>query len=535
MTRARLIVAVSGENGDVVRRRVEAAIDRGADAIELRVDLMGPIDADFFRALRVATPSAVPFILTLRSAAEGGGWDGGDDDRVSRLIELGPFADYIDVELALWRRSANIRQKIGLALRRADVVSHSEGREEIEFGRRRRLILSRHDFSGRPTTLQTDLVTMLGEPQCEVPKLAWRARSVRDNFEAFELMQDSPRPIIAACMGPDGALSRIAARKFGAFGTFAALEAGQETAAGQLTIAELKRRFRWDAIDAQTALYGVIGDPVGHSISPDVHNAAFAEAGINAVYVPLPVRPGYESFKALMVEVMARPWLDFRGFSITVPHKENAIRFLNESGGAIDPPARTIGAVNTLRLDQDGSLSGFNTDAPAVVASLRTAGGSESGGSLAGRRVLILGAGGVARAAAAGLRDAGATVAVANRTTSRANDLAASLGCEAVPWEGRGSVSADAIINCTTAGMFPNDAETPFAADWLRPETVVMDVVYRPRMTRLLREAGRRGCQTLDGLGMFLLQAAGQFEIWTGRRPGPGTMERAAQESLGRD
>lgn len=349
-----LIAPVSGEHIDDVRGKVEAAIAGGADAIELRIDLIGELSVDDLRTLRLSTPQEVPFILTIRSVGEGGQWDGGDDDRVSRMIELGPFVDYIDVELDLWRRSANIRQKIELALHRADPAYQDGGEDASSFVARRKLILSKHDLTGRPATLQKDLVEMLSEPACEVPKIAWRARTVRDNFEALELTQGCAKPPMLICMGEEGVLSRVAARKVGAFGAFAAIGRGLGTAAGQPTIEEFKSLYGWDRIDPQTSLYGVIGDPVAHSLSPMVHNAAFAGANINAVYLPIRVWPGYESFKAFMIELLARPWLGFRGFSITIPHKENALRFLVESVGDITADAKRIGAINTLHMNDNG-------------------------------------------------------------------------------------------------------------------------------------------------------------------------------------
>lgn len=511
-----LIVPVSGEHIDDVRGQVEKAIAQGADAIELRVDLMGSLTSDDLRTLRKTTPGEVSFLLTIRSAAEGGQWDAGDDERVSRLIELGPFVDYIDVELALWRRSANIRQKIELALHRADPAYATGGEDESSFVARRKLILSRHDFHSRPSTLQKDLVEMLAEPACAAPKIAWRARSVRDNFEAFEHMRGCAKPPLLICMGEEGLLSRVLAKKFGAFGSFASLERGMETAAGQPSIEDIRKRYRWDAIDRQTEVYGVIGDPVSHSLSPQVHNAAFADAGINAVYLPMRVLPGYESFKALMVEVLARSWMDVRGFSVTIPHKENALRWLKDVGGVIDPAALRIGAVNTIVLRSDGTIHGRNTDYEAALAGIQTAVAKRStiGAPL---RAAVLGAGGVARAVVAALKQLSADVTIFNRTAERAKALAEELNCAAGDWENRQATEVDLIANCTSVGLAPDIEQTPYPADALRPGMIVFDTVYRPVETRLLRDAAGAGCTTLSGLDMFTRQAAAQFAWWAGR------------------
>ncbi len=512
-----LIAPISGSTPDDVQQHADTALTAGANAIELRLDLTGPYSADDLRALRRTIPSEVPLILTIRSSAEGGAWDGGDDDRVSRLIELGPLVDYIDVELALWLRSANIRQKIGLALRRAGHVSQHAGHEEIEDARPRRLILSRHDHAGRPASLHSDLLAMCKEPLCDVAKLAWRARTVRDNFEAFELLRESPRPVIAICMGGHGVASRVLAKKFGAFGTFSAPAAGLETAVGQLTLVDMRTRYRWDDMDAQTAVYGLIGEPIAHSLSPVAHNAAFDSAHVNAVYLPFEVSPGYEPLKAFMVEAMARPWLDLRGLSITIPHKENALRFLRESGGDLDETSLRIGAINTIRIDDGGRLVGRNTDYDAALASISKAVGRDPS-QFKGLRTSVLGAGGVARAVVAALTAHGAIVTIFNRTENKASALSAEFGCRHRPWAERETATADLLVNCTSVGLWPAASESPVSPKALSPPMAVFDTVYRPIQTRLLTDARGKGCPTQDGLSMFLHQAQAQFELWTGRQ-----------------
>lgn len=541
-----LIVPVFAHDAEHLRAAHTAALQAGADLIELRVDLSEGVKDEDIRALR-ETPG-VPVILTIRAAAEGGQWERGDDERISRLIELGPIADYIDVELSTWRRSANIRQKIGLALTRAAYVSQADGREEIVNPGKRKLILSLHELRDRPPRLHADFLAMLGEPACAVPKLVWRARTIRDNFEAFELMRQSPRPAIVICLGESGLLSRVLSRKFGAFATFAALTPGAQTAPGQPTADDLRRRYRWDAIDEETHVYGVVGHPLGHSLSPVVHNAAFAALEENAVYLPMPVGPGYESFKAFIAEVLARPWLDFRGFSVTTPHKENARRYLRETGRMIEPLAERIGAVNTMTLDGNGCLSGYNTDAPAVLASVMSLSAPGAPGlgrgvppdmapapgahppSLGGLRVAVLGAGGVARAVVAALSEAGAEITIYNRSSARAAALAETFNSRHAPWEARAQAEADLLVNCTTLGMWPDTAASPMPADALTARMAVFETIYNPPQTRLLRDAAERGCAVIDGLFMFLHQARAQSRLWTGRTAPPEVF-RAAVES----
>lgn len=521
-----LIVPIAGHDIAEVRDRVERAVTVGADAIELRVDRMGELSSEALRALRLETPRHVPFILTIRSAAEGGAWDGNDDDRVSRLIELGPFVEYIDVELALWRRSANIRQKIELALHRADRVSQEGGREEIEFAERRRLILSCHDTKSRPQTMQSTLVEMFGEPACTVAKLAWRARSIRDNFEALEHEQIAPKPAMLLCMGDDGLMSRVLAKKVGAFGTFASLERGQESAPGQPTIAELKELYRWDAIDADTALFGVIGDPVAHSLSPRMHNAAFAALGLNALFLPMHVNAGYESFKAFMLESTARRWLHFRGCSVTIPHKEDALRFCRAQGAAVDERAARIGAVNTLVLDAAGNLSAFNTDYDGARACIEEALAAQRRSS-SGAAAAVLGAGGVARAAVAALVDLGADVTIFNRTEARGRALADEFGCRCAPWDARITARPDLVVNCTSIGMRPADEERLLSPGALAERPLVFDTVYRDGLTALISEARAAGCPTIDGRDLLLRQGMRQFQLWTGHLAPQAVMSRA--------
>ncbi len=521
-----LAVPVFGDRVEEVRARIARAVEQGADLIEMRLDLMPGVGDDPVRALcREAGPN-VRKILTIRSAAEGGQYDGGDDKRLSRLIELGPAFDYVDMELAVYRRSANIQQKLRMALRRAGHVSQADGVEQIESAARRRLILSRHDLRQRPRTMQADFVAMLDCETCDVPKLAWQARSIRDNFEAFELMRTSPKPAIMICLGEDGLLSRVLAKKFGAFASFASLSEDAASASGQVPLQTLRQRYRWDAINAKTRVYGVVGDPVGHSLGPVVHNAGFEAVGENAVYLPMRVSGSYEAFKAFMVEVTARPWLGLSGLSITIPHKQHAARFVAEHGGRLDTTAERVGAINTMLLGQDGSLEGCNTDMPASVDALCLGLGCDAK-ALAGRRVAVLGAGGVARAVVASLADACADVTVFNRSESKAQMLAATFGCKSGAWADRPGNQAEILVNCTSVGMRPQIDATPIPRDRLREGLIVFDAVYNPRWTKLLQDAVDAGCRTIDGQTLFLAQACRQFELWTGR-PAPREAFREA-------
>jgi 3-dehydroquinate dehydratase/shikimate dehydrogenase len=524
-----LVSSVWGDSLKQVRQRIDEAVSSAVDIIELRLDLMEGLEDDHLRSLRQHV--GVPLLLTIRSAAEGGAWEGGDDERISRLIELGPMAHYIDVEWTTWQRSADLRGKIALALERAGHVLQADGKEEIDQAAHRRLILSKHDLLGRPIKLHADLLALVSEPACSVAKIAWRARTIRDNFEALELMRISPKPVIVICMGEDGLLSRVLAKKFGAFGTFAACSPGSQTAPGQPLVADLKHLYRWDGISADTRVYGLIGDPVRHSLGPAVHNAAFAALDLDAVYLPMRVDPSFESFKAFMVEVLARPWLDFRGFSVTSPHKQNAARFIREFGGRLDDLADRLDAVNTLTLSPEGALTGHNADYTAALEAICAGLGCQPAG-LAGMNVAVLGAGGVARAVVAALAEAGARLTIFNRDTAKARLLADAFDCRVALWGDRLACDASLLVNCTSVGMWPavDDSVMPEAV--LKPPLAVFDVVYTPPQTKLLRDAAAKGCGIISGLTMFAMQAREQSRRWTDRVLPLDLFLRTAQSAL---
>ncbi len=504
-----------------LREQVDRARRAGAQIVELRVDCIGDVAA-VEALLREEHP--LPYILTIRAASEGGQWDGDDAERVAlyeRLALLMP--GYVDVEFETWRRSANLRQKIGLI---AGAGTTGGPAEDAPGGRpRNALILSQHDWHSTPAPLAP-----LFDALCEAPgaaaKLVFRAADARDALRVLvELCRCRGRkPLIALCLGEAGLATRVLARKFGALLTFAALRAGAESAPGQPTIAELRETYRWDALSARTDVYGVVGWPVAHSRSPLIHNAGMAALGICGAYVPLPVAPDAAAFDDFLRIVCEHPELGIRGLSVTIPHKQHALRWLEQRGAEISPAARRCGAVNTLTHTERG-WSGANTDGTAFVRALRdTLDLSDV------RSAAVLGAGGAARAIAAALIDAGVGVTLFNRTSARGADLARELGCAAEAWSRRGETSADLLVNATSAGMWPDAGESPFPADRLHRGMIVAETVYRPRRTRLLESAAGAGCRTIDGEEMFLAQAAEQFTLWHGR-PAPAEAFRAALDS----
>jgi len=268
-------------------------------------------------------------------------------------------------------------------------------------------------------------------------------------------------------------------------------------------------------INGTTQLFGIIGHPVSHSLSPVMHNAALGAMGVNGIYVPMDVTDLESGVAGLRA-------LGFRGVSVTIPHKEEIMALLDE----IDPVARRIGAVNTLhfRSHPDSGelvLRGFNTDwlgSNLALAEVMT---------LPGSRVLVLGAGGAAKGVCFGLVEAGAEVVITNRSKERGQALADWLGCSFVPTDAIADLEAHALVNTTSVGMAPDIDGIPIDPSLLPRFSVVMDIVYAPLETRLLCEAGKAGCTTVDGLAMLLNQAAVQLKIWTGVQPPLDVMRQA--------
>lgn len=529
----RLTVPITVHDRPAALADAARAATLGADLVEYRLDTFCPPDVDVEEIQKLVAESPLPCIVTCRPTWEGGDYDGDEMHRIS-LMEHAGLGDqgitpaYLDIELKAYQTSANLRQKVGL------VVDHEDQpRPDVTAG----LILSSHDFVTQPADLDRKLMAMAEAPACRVIKLAWRARSLRDNLEAFEILRRKLKPTIALCMGDAGLPSRVLAKKFGALLTFAALDPASGTAPGQPTVSELKNLYRWDAVQEDTAVYGVIGYPVGHSMSPAFHNAGFDETGFNGVYLPMPIPPEYEHFKATVLSWLEYEPLHFRGASVTIPHKANLLRFVEEQGGEIEPLAATIGAANTLTKRDNGALYASNTDYAAILEAVCAALSIERE-ALAGKTVGVLGAGGAARAAVAAFTQYGSHVTVYNRTLDKAEALASQFGAVACGMNQLGKREHEVLINCTPLGMFPQIDATPLpteAQHLLAPGVVVFDTIYNPLETLLLRDAKAAGCVTINGAEMFVRQGAAQFELWTKQTPPLDVFRRVLLEKLSGD
>ncbi len=274
-------------------------------------------------------------------------------------------------------------------------------------------------------------------------------------------------------------------------------------------------------IDAQTELYGVIGNPVHHSLSPMIHNGAFRRLGWNAVYLAFEVKNVEEALRGIR-------GLGVRGVSVTIPFKTEVLPFLDKIEGL----AKKVGAVNTI-VNRRGRLIGYNTDCEGALEAL------EEKMDLRGKRVVLLGAGGAARAIGFGLKERDVPLTVVNRSKERGRALSKELGCDYLAMSSlarmkEGGVEADIMINATSLGMYPRDGETPLPKELLKKGMMVMDIVYEPLQTRLLREAKKKGCVTVDGLEMLIRQGVAQFEIWTGRRLEIGKIRKDLRRALSR-
>jgi shikimate dehydrogenase len=267
-------------------------------------------------------------------------------------------------------------------------------------------------------------------------------------------------------------------------------------------------------INGQTKIFGILGRPVAHSLSPAMHNAAFRHLDVNAVYVAFPVTD-------LRKAVAGLRGLGIGGVSVTIPFKEEIIPRLDE----LDPRAAEIGAVNTV-VNRDGRLTGYNTDWRGAVTALTAK------ISLKSRHVLILGAGGASRAIVYGIIQAGGRISLTDIDADRAAALVKDLGAEAIPQEALKTCPATVLVNATPVGMTPDVDGIPINPDLLGRFEVVMDIVYQPLATRLLREAENRGAATIDGLQMLIHQGAAQFELFTGQPAPAEVMAKAAYVAL---
>jgi 3-dehydroquinate dehydratase/shikimate dehydrogenase len=476
----------------------KAAADAGAQLAEIRVDCLRR-DPDLKRLL---AERHTPMIFTCRRGADGGLWRGPEEKRQKLLREaIAAGVDYIDLE-----------RDVAGQIRR--------------FGKTQRIV-SYHNLKSTPAELG-DIAEECGEIDADIVKIATMAHSIEDASRVLAVAAQAKKPTIAIAMGELGHFTRILGAKFGAPFTYAGFNPERNFAPGMPWFKDLKNDYAYDYINEDTEVYAVVGDPIGHSLSPAIHNAAFRSMGLNKTLVPLLVPSG-----RLKDTVDELAWLGVRGYSVTIPHKEEVIGLLTKSDGAVE---RT-GSCNTMVVDGKERI-GYNTDYRAAMDSLEeTLGGVTGEGEaspLLEKQVLILGAGGVARSIAFGLSRRGAQVTVTNRHDERSARLAEEVGCRAVPWSNRASLhNVHVMINCTPVGMHPNVDDTPMPPAGFQPGMIVMDTVYHPENTMFLKLARERECKTVTGVDMFVRQAAHQFLLYTGKEAPLDVMREVVRRKLG--
>jgi len=500
-----LAVPISGSDITAAGGQIESAKVAGAEMLELRTDYLNELNADLVKALlERAKSTKLPIIVTCRDKAQGGAGDWPLRLRTEILVEaIRAGADFVDCEYDNFLAG-------GTQAKLTEAIARHKGT---------RLILSAHNFTGPFDDLEAlyeDIKTSC--PQA-IPKLVYTAGHINDCFEAFDLLHSAPGNVIVLCMGEAGLISRILAKKLGGFLTFASLDEKNATAPGQITIEQMKKLYRWDSINAETELFGVIGNPVAHSLSPAIFNACFSERGVNGLYLPLLVEGEKSDFNNFMENIVTGSRLDFGGFSVTIPHKAHALDYVNAAGEFVEPLAEDIGAVNTLKIGIGPRLSGYNTDYAGARDALCAALEIDKHG-LHNMTVAVVGAGGAARAVVAGLADVGAKVTVYNRTVAKAQALSEEFKCRYAPLDALSQMDAQVVINCTSIGMYPDMDATPVPAERLKPGMTVFDTVYNPAETLLLKQAVKAGAKTISGTEMFIRQAMAQYKLFIGTEAG---------------
>ena len=477
-----ICVVIGRTRHKMVQAEVQEAAKQGAKFIELRLDFLAK-PPDFKRLLQ-DKPCAI--LATVRRPADGGRWGGTEDTRRMLLRQaIVAGVDWVDLE--------------------SDVISAIP-----RFGKVQRIV-SYHNLQSVPADLEKIHEAMC-KTDADVVKIAVRAQTPVDNLRVLALLKAPAKPTVAFCMGDMGMPSRILGAKYGAPFTYAAFNPERGIAPGLPSFTDLKSIYYYPQVNAETQVFGVLGDPVAHSLSPLIHNKAMRQLGVNAVY--LPIRVPRSDFAA---SVKAFERLDIKGYSITIPHKEAAAAL----AATKDEAVTLTQAANTL-VRGEGGFTASNTDYQGVIESLRAnlptdPPPADVSKPLAGRVALILGAGGVARAVAFALRSEGVLTTIANRTSERAQKLAEDVGCKHVEWGARHGSLCDLLINCTSVGMHPNVDESPVHHSFLKTGLLVFDTVYTPETTMLVKEARARGCKVITGVELFVRQAALQFKLFTGR------------------
>jgi 3-dehydroquinate dehydratase/shikimate dehydrogenase len=498
----KICVAIQADSAAAMMERAEAAL-KDSKFLEFRLDALAK-PAAALPALQefLAGNREVMAIATCRRTEHGGKFEGlltAELDLLLKAAEAG--CQIVDLEV----ESAEEAKPTQFAKFRSAL--HDEGAS---------LLISFHDFTRTKGLEQAAARIAAFSP--EFVKVVSTARTLADNLAVLRLIEDRSlsSQVVGIAMGEEGLVSRVLGPRAGAAFTFASFGDGAETAPGQVTARTLNDLYRLEHLDQATRIFGVAGNPIGHSLSPLMQNTAFRRESVNAVMLPLRV-------KALADLLTLVQELPLSGVAVTMPLKREVLPYLAN----MDPLTARIGACNTLRRGADGKLYGFNTDVAGVVRPL------EKRLKLKDARIVVLGAGGAARAAVFGLVEQGAEVFIVNRTHDSAVALAHEVKAHALKHDAFARGRFDVLINSTPCGMAGSKEALPVAENELNVG-LVFDMVYNPLETPLLKLAAERGIPTVSGLEMFAQQGARQFEIWTGK-PAPETeMLRVVELALRR-
>ena len=484
----KICVAVTGTDAATMLDKAEALV-RENPFLELRLDYLKQPSTAYPRIRKfVETHTEATIIATCRREKNGGKFKGSVPKQLEILLKAAAAGcQIVDIEL----ESAQ-------ALKPGD-LDKLRGRAV--------LLLSSHDF--KHTRKIDETFAAMKPLAADIYKIVTTATTLHDNVQMMKFLQENRDrySIVGLCMGEQGIISRVLGIRAGSLFTFAAASAGEETGPGQITAQELRTTYRIDSLDTATRVYGVAGDPIEHSLSPIMMNAAFRREAVNAVFLKLHA-------KKLADLMSCIPDIPISGISVTMPYKEEIIPELEKT----DNVSTQIGACNTVVRGQDGRLFGFNTDVAGLVGSL------EQQVNLQGAKVLVLGAGGAAKAAVFGIRARGADVYILNRTPAEAQKLARKAHAHTIRRTDLAKMEFDVIINATPVGMGGNGS-MPLTDKELKAK-YVFDLVYNPIQTKLLVTAKAKGLHTISGVEMFVQQGAQQFQIWTGK-PAPLAEMRA--------
>jgi 3-dehydroquinate dehydratase / shikimate dehydrogenase len=463
-----------------------ALAEQGAELVEMRLDWLSRLP----KLHRLLNDRPTPIVITCRRKSDGGRWAGTEDQRMTLLrAAIVDQADYVDLE-------DDVADKIP------------------RYGDSKRII-SHHNFDETPEDLE-DIHARMMEVDPDIIKLVTMAKSPCDFIRLLKLADSATVPTIAFCMGPLGVASRILCGKYGAPFTYATAKRQRQVAPGQLSFQEMKELYRYDAIDNETQVYGVLGDSAVNDPMVEFQNTFFGQLDSNSVCVPLQLTA--DDLESAWPEF---EWLGLSGVTVACTHQSRVLEVIT----ATDDAVQDAGAANTLYRDSEGSWRAANALATTLISSLQQGIAASDDqeadvddvANLNGKKALILGAGKLARTVGVVLKRAGVAVTFSNRTHDRAIALAEELGCEQTPWNDRDLVEPSILINCTPIGGPEDKDDTPFMAKFLESNVLVADFADPVRQTRLLQDCRSAGCSALPSFDLLVRRVSRQLEHLTGQ------------------